>query len=73
MNISKDMIISSVDSNGVVTISATYYDPTVTEPIAVFANTGFYDWILKIQDNKTTINNDAPTSILERVYKLITW
>jgi hypothetical protein len=69
----KDMIISSVDSIGDVTILATKYDPTILHPITVFANTGFYGWILKIHDNKTTINNDAPTSILNRVYNLITW
>jgi hypothetical protein len=73
MNTHKDMIISSVDANGAITISATHYDPTSSEPIAIFANTGFYGWILKIKDNKTIINNSAPTSILNRVYNLITW
>lgn len=74
MTNSKDMIVSSIDQSGMTTVFVAEYDPSDLIPkIDVFASTGFRDWVLKIKDDKTTVNDLAPTTILNRVYKLIKW
>jgi hypothetical protein len=70
----KEMLFSSIDPSGTITISAAQYDPSDLIPkIDVYAPTGFIGWVLKIKDGKSTINNEAPSSVISRIYDLIVW
>lgn len=68
------MILKDISDNGEVTLSVQAYDPTKTvSDTIVFASTGFRGWIMKTKGDNTVINNDAPASVLHRVYRLIVW